>query len=180
MQVSTDVEVIHELYGLIGEKTAHVGIVGLGYVGLPLALLFARNGFRTTGLDTDAHKVEMLRRGESYIHHIQGAAIAGLVNRKELRATDDFANLRDMDVIVVCVPTPLGDHREPDLQYIRSTAEVISAHLRSGQLVVLESTTYPGTTEEVVLPILGRSGLRCPTAAYDVENLALTSAEAEG
>ena len=180
MPVMTDVEVIHELYGRIGEKTAEVGIVGLGYVGLPLALLFAKNGFPTTGLDVDARKVEMLRRGESYIHHIPAATIAGLVKGKDFQTSDDFSRLCRMDVIIVCVPTPLGDHREPDLQYIRSTADVISAHLRPGQLVILESTTYPGTTDEVVLPILQRSGLHCRVAPYDVENLALTSRESNG
>src|SRR5437773_11987335 len=146
------------------DKTAQVGVIGLGYVGLPLALLFARKGFATTGFDVDPAKVEKLERGESYISHIRPAAISEEVEQKHFRATDDFAALEAMDACLVCVPTPLDEHREPDLSYIRNTAEEISAHLRPGQLIVLESTTYPGTTEEVMLPILERSGLRCPVA----------------
>jgi UDP-N-acetyl-D-glucosamine dehydrogenase len=147
-------------------KTADVGVIGLGYVGLPLALLFGRKGFRVTGFDIDSDKVEKLGRGESYIHHIGGRAISGMMREKRFAPTADFARLREMDAIVICVPTPLDAHREPDLTYIRNTAESISAHLRRGQLVVLESTTYPGTTEEEVLPILEKSGLRCPVAPY--------------
>jgi UDP-N-acetyl-D-glucosamine dehydrogenase len=159
------------------DKSARVGVIGLGYVGLPLALLFARKGFSTTGFDIDPAKVEKLERGESYITHISGAAIAEEVERKHFRATDDFAALEDMDACLVCVPTPLDEHREPDLSYIRNTAEEISAHLRPGQLIVLESTTYPGTTEEVMLPILERSGLRCPLAVYHTNGRAVESRE---
>ena len=159
------------------DKTAQVGVIGLGYVGLPLALLFARKGFSTTGFDIDPAKVEKLERGESYIRHIPRAAIAEEVERKHFRATDDFAALEAMDACLVCVPTPLDEHREPDLSYIRNTAEEISAHLRPGQLIVLESTTYPGTTEEVMLPILERSGLRCPRAAYHTNGGAVESRE---
>jgi UDP-N-acetyl-D-glucosamine dehydrogenase len=143
-----------------------VGLVGLGYVGLPLALLFARKGLRTTGFDIDAVKIEMLGRGESYIRHIPAAEIAAQLAAKRFSASADFAGLSEMDAIIICVPTPLDEHREPDLSYIRNTAEAIGAHLRAGQLVVLESTTYPGTTEELVLPILERSGLRAPVEAY--------------
>ena len=159
------------------DKTAQVGVIGLGYVGLPLALLFARKGFSTTGFDIDPAKVEKLERGESYISHIPPAAIAEEVERKHFRATDDFVALEAMDACLVCVPTPLDEHREPDLSYIRNTAEEISAHLRPGQLIVLESTTYPGTTEEVMLPILERSGLRCPRAAYHTNGGAVESRE---
>ena len=159
------------------DKTAQVGVIGLGYVGLPLALLFARKGFSTTGFDIDPAKVEKLERGESYISHIPPKAIAEEVERKHFRATDDFATLEAMDACLVCVPTPLDEHREPDLSYIRNTAEEISAHLRPGQLIVLESTTYPGTTEEVMLPILERSGLRCPRAAYHTNGGAVESRE---
>jgi len=159
------------------DKTAQVGVIGLGYVGLPLALLFARKGFATTGFDVDPAKVEKLERGESYISHIRPAAISEEVKRKHFRATDDFAALEAMDACLVCVPTPLDEHREPDLSYIRNTAEEISAHLRPGQLIVLESTTYPGTTEEVMLPILERSGLRCPAAAYHTNGRAVESRE---
>jgi UDP-N-acetyl-D-glucosamine dehydrogenase len=143
-------------------KSAQVGIIGLGYVGLPLGLLFARKGLHTTGFDIDPRKVEMLGRGESYIRHLESAAITEQVRGKRFEATADFARLQAMDAVVICVPTPLHAHREPDLTYIRSTAESIRPNLRHGQLIVLESTTYPGTTEEVVLPILEQSGLRCP------------------
>jgi UDP-N-acetyl-D-glucosamine dehydrogenase len=154
-----------------------VGLVGLGYVGLPLALLFARKGFRTTGFDIDAAKIETLGRGESYIKHIPGGEIAAQLEARRFRASGDFSGLAAMDAVIICVPTPLDEHREPDLSYIRSTAEAIAAHLRAGQLVVLESTTYPGTTEELVLPILERSGLRCAVESYTVADNAVQVAE---
>ena len=147
-----------------------VGVVGLGYVGLPLALLFARKGLRTTGFDIDAAKIKTLDRGETYIRHISAEEIHTQVAQGRFRASADFSGLSGMDAIIICVPTPLDEHREPDLTYIRDTAEAIGAHLRAGQLVVLESTTYPGTTEELVLPILERSGLRCPVSAYTAAN----------
>lgn len=111
-------------------RTVQVGVIGLGYVGLPLALLFARKGFRTTGFDIDPDKVEKLERGESYIRHIPAAMIAAEVKQKRFRATAAFAALREMDAIVICVPTPLDEHREPDLSYIRDTAESLRPHLR--------------------------------------------------
>jgi len=153
----------------VQEKTAQVGIVGLGYVGLPIALLFSGKGISATGFDIDSRKVALLQQGRSYIKHIPEAEITDALRRGHFRATTDFSNLSAMDAVIICVPTPLDDHREPDLSYVRSTAESISEHLRSGQLVVLESTTYPGTTEEVVLPILERTGLRCPIVPYRVE-----------
>jgi len=152
----------------IQQKTVHVGIVGLGYVGLPIALLFSSKGISATGFDIDAAKVTRLQQGESYIKHIPDADISGALSRGRFKATTDFSELRAMDAIIICVPTPLDDHREPDLTYVRTTAETISSHLRPGQLVVLESTTYPGTTEEVVLPILQATGLRCPVVPYTV------------
>src|SRR5947209_104783 len=157
---------LNPLLSKLEARTADVGVIGLGYVGLPLAILYGRKGFRVTGFDIDPDKIEKLERGESYIHHIGGGAISGMMREKRFAPTADFARLREMDAIVICVPTPLDAHREPDLTYIRNTAESISAHLRRGQLVVLESTTYPGTTEEEVLPILEKSGLRCPVAPY--------------
>jgi UDP-N-acetyl-D-glucosamine dehydrogenase len=159
-------EVLAAFQSRVEAKTAHVGIIGLGYVGLPLALLFARNGFPVSGFDLDPTKVTMLSRGKSYIRHIPETAIAEHVHTKRFTATTDFSHLREMDAILICVPTPLDAHREPDLSFVRNTAEVIAPHLRRGQLVVLESTTYPGTTEEVVLPILEKSGLHCPISAY--------------
>ena len=166
-----------EFQSRISEKTARVGIVGMGYVGLPLALGFARNGFRTTGFDIDAAKVEKLLRGETYITHIPASAVAAEVNKGKLEATTDYARLREMDAIIICVPTPLDEHREPDLSYIESTAEAIGANMRAGQLIVLESTTYPGTTDEVVLPMLEKSGLHCPRVAYTIMGGTIASPE---
>jgi UDP-N-acetyl-D-glucosamine dehydrogenase len=156
-------------------KTARVGVIGLGYVGLPLGLLFARNGFPTTGFDIDPAKVETLERGESYIRHIPGSAIAEQVEKQGFRATTEFALLKSMDAILICVPTPLDQHREPDLSFVRNTTEAITPHLRRGQLVVLESTTYPGTTEEVVVPILQKSGLKCPILPYATDGSGITA-----
>ena len=165
----------------IEAKTAQVGIIGLGYVGLPLALLFADNGFAVCGFDVDPHKVTQLRAGKSYIKHIPEAVIAAHVQGKGLKATTDFARLREMDAILICVPTPLDAHREPDLSFVRDTAESIAPHLRRGQLVVLESTTYPGTTEEVVLPILEKAGLHCPVKPYATDGREVTpGGEPEG
>ena len=158
-----------------GQKTARVGVIGLGYVGLPLALLFSRNGLQTTGFDIDPFKTEKLERGETYIKHISAAAITAEVSRKQFRATTDFSGLREMDAVLICVPTPLDEHRQPDLSFVRDTAESIQPHLRPGQLVVLESTTYPGTTEEVVLTILQRSGLHCTPRPYTTDGQRVTS-----
>ncbi len=154
------------LLAKIREKKATVGVVGMGYVGLPLALLFARKGFSAIGFDIDPEKVEKLQRGESYILHIPAASIAEQVSARRLRATSDFSVVRDVDALLICVPTPLDEHREPDVSFIRDTAESIVPHLRAGQLVVLESTTYPGTTDELLLPILRKSGLRCVVSGY--------------
>ncbi len=163
-------EVLTKLLSRINDKTAQVGIVGLGYVGLPLCLLFAGEGFHTTGFDIDPTKVAQLRQGRSYIKHISAEEISAAVQGNFFSPETDFAKLREMDAIIVCVPTPLDGHREPDLTYITATTESISSYLRRGQLVVLESTTYPGTTEEVVLPALERFGLRCPISPYTVSD----------
>src|ERR1700758_190878 len=149
-----------------------VAIIGCGYVGLPLALRFAEAGHKVTGFDTDPKKVEMLNAGKSYIEHIQQTKIQQLVNSKHFSATTDFARLKEADAIIICVPTPLDERREPDLSYVENTALSIQPHLQKGQLVVLESTTYPGTTEELVLPILEKSGLKCPIASgIESENI---------
>jgi len=182
MAVENVVEVagasLDSLQQALQEGSARVGVVGMGYVGLPLALLFARGGFHTTGFDIDPEKVQKLRAGQTYIKHIPAETIAGAIEKKRFWATDDFQELAEMDAIVICVPTPLDDHREPDLSFIRDTAEAIRPRLRAGQLVVLESTTYPGTTEEVVLPILERSGLRCPVSPYTTDGSTAVGAEA--
>ncbi len=154
-------------------KDIRIGIIGCGYVGLPLALRFAETGQRVTGFDTDPGKVEKLNAGQSYIQHIPAAKIAEHVKGRRFAATTDFTKLREMDAVLICVPTPLDERREPDLSYVEQTALSIAPNLQRGQLIVLESTTYPGTTEELVLPILGRGGLRCPiTRAAGSENVA--------
>ncbi len=141
-----------------------VGIIGCGYVGLPLALRFAEAGHRVTGFDTDPNKVQKLNHGQSYIQHILNSKVQQFVQSRHFSATTDFSRLAEADAILICVPTPLDQRREPDLSYVEQTAKSIRPHLRRGQLVVLESTTYPGTTEELVLPILEQSGMKCPTA----------------
>ena len=145
----------------IGQRRAPVGIIGMGYVGLPLVREFCGAGFAVTGFDIDATKVEKLQRGESYIKHIPSDLIASIRAQQQFSATTDFARLAEVDAIIICVPTPLTDMREPDLSYVRSTAESIAPVLRADHLIVLESTTYPGTTRDVVLPILERTGKRC-------------------
>ena len=150
-----------------------VGIIGLGYVGLPLGLRFAEAGHRVTGFDVDTMKIEKLNRGETYIEHIPVTKIRQHVASKHFGATTDFSKLADMDAIIICVPTPLDERREPDLSYVQITTESIAPYLQKNQLVVLESTTYPGTTEELVLPILEKNGLRCPIArGPEAENIA--------
>jgi len=143
-----------------------VGIIGLGYVGLPLALRFAEAGHRVLGFDTDPTKVEKLNQGQTYIKHIPSEHIQQFVHCSHFEATGDFARLREVDATLICVPTPLDERREPDLSYVEQTARSIAPHLQRHQLVVLESTTYPGTTEELLLPILEQSGLRCPISAH--------------
>src|ERR1700719_3599864 len=142
-----------------------VGVIGCGYVGLPLALRFAEAGHAVVGFDTDNAKVEKLNRGQTYIGHITGTKIQQYVNSKHFCATDDFSRLGEMDAILICVPTPLDQRREPDLSYVEQTTRAIQPYLQRGQLIVLESTTYPGTTEELVLPILEASGLHCPVGS---------------
>jgi UDP-N-acetyl-D-glucosamine dehydrogenase len=142
-----------------------VAVIGCGYVGLPLALRFAEAGHKVTGFDTDPEKVRMLNAGKSYIEHIPQTKIQQFVNSRHFSAVTDFSKLKEADAIIICVPTPLNEYREPDLTYVENTAKSIQPHLVRGQLVVLESTTYPGTTEELLLPILAKSGLQCPVAS---------------
>ena len=144
----------------IKKREAHIGIVGLGYVGLPLVKTFLSKGFGVLGFDIDKKKVEMLNQGKSYIKHFTAEELKTFLKKKKFKATTDFGNLAKADVIIVCVPTPLDSHKNPDLSYVMTTTEVISKNLRKGQLVVLESTTYPGTTEEKMLPLLEAGGLK--------------------
>jgi UDP-N-acetyl-D-glucosamine dehydrogenase len=150
-----------KLQSALADRTATVGIIGLGYVGLPLAAATARQGFATTGFDIDPAKEAQIQAGRSYIGAVSSEELAGLVGDGRLTATSAYDRLADCDVIVICVPTPLNPHRDPDLSYIESTGREIAKRLRPGQLVVLESTTYPGTTREVLKPILEASGLVC-------------------
>src|SRR5262245_24271387 len=143
----------------IRSRQARCGIIGLGYVGLPLALEFARVGFRTTGIDVDRNKVDLIKSGRSYIVDVDDAEIAGPVATERLLATTDFAAIAELDTVNICVPTPLRKTKDPDLTYVVAAVNEIRRHLRRGQLIILESTTYPGTTEEVVLPALEASGL---------------------
>jgi UDP-N-acetyl-D-glucosamine dehydrogenase len=148
-----------ELRERIESKTAVIGIVGLGYVGLPLAKAVFDAGYPIIGYDVDQNKIAKLNRGENYLHHLGEDLTSTLATSKRFRATCDTAPLRDADVIILCVPTPLGSHNEPDLSYVLDSTRMVAAILRKGQLVVLESTTYPGTTRQEMLPILTRGGL---------------------
>ena len=138
----------------------YVGIIGLGYVGLPLAREFCRGGAKVLGFDINSKTVALINRRKSPIKHISNATMAEMIGSGQFRATDDMSQLSKPDALLICVPTPLTKNREPDLQYVESTSRMIARYLRKGQLVVLESTTYPGTTREVMLPILEQSGLK--------------------
>jgi len=142
------------LLEMIEQKTARIGIIGLGYVGLPLALHFGDKGFHVIGFDLDSKKIDKILHGESYIKHIPADKIREMTDGKLLDVTIDFSRLQETDCILICVPTPLSDKMEPDLSYLLETTETIADNLRTGQLIVLESTTYPGTTEEMLLPRL--------------------------
>lgn len=152
-------ETIDTLVARLEGRSAVVGVIGLGYVGLPLAAAAAKAGFRTIGFDIDPQKPVLINRGDSYIEAVSSTDLGRLVAEDRLRATDDFSTLADCDVVVICVPTPLTRQREPDLSYVTATVDTIARTLRPGQLVILESTTYPGTTREVVKPRLEATGL---------------------
>src|ERR1017187_4343516 len=137
----------------IETREARIGIVGMGYVGLPLALLFSEQRFSVTGLDIDSSKVHTLNQGGSYIVRISGAEIQS-AQKNGFSATTDYSLIAQMDVVIICVPTPLNEYHEPDLSYVTGTVRAIAPHVHEGQLIVLESTTYPGTTDDVVVPLL--------------------------
>ena len=149
-----------ELSRKIRDKTARAGVVGLGYVGLPLLVEFARAGFQATGFEKDPEKVDRIRRADSYIPDVDSPLLEESVAAKRIRATLDKSELAECDAVSICVPTPLRKTRDPDLSFVVAAAEEMALHLRPGMLVILESTTYPGTTEEVILPALERTGLR--------------------
>lgn len=146
-------------------KAPTVAVIGLGYVGLPLALEFSRTGCCVLAFDIDPNKIQQLQEGNSYLQHIDATRLEPLVETGRFQPTTDFKRLRQAQAIIICVPTPLTAAQEPDLQYIVATSRMISRYLERGQLIVLASTTYPGTTEEVVLPLLAESGLHCPANA---------------
>lgn len=143
----------NQLLKKIENKTAVIGIIGLGYVGLPLALEYAVRGFKTIGFDIDERKIPILNSGKSYIKHIKADKIKKTVGNKKFFATADFTRLPEVDAIIICVPTPLNEHREPDMTYIENSGRMVAKYLREGQFVSLESSTYPGTTEEILLPM---------------------------
>ncbi len=160
LDLAASTSLAEELASRIELRTARIAVVGLGYVGLPLAETFAWGGYPVLGFDIDDDKVAKLQRGESYIGHICSERVSELVGTGRFDATSDPGRFVEVDAIVICVPTPLGEAREPDLSFITRTAEMLRPHLRQGQLVILESTTYPGTTEDVLRPILEESGLK--------------------
>jgi UDP-N-acetyl-D-glucosamine dehydrogenase len=141
-------------------KHARLGVIGLGYVGLPLAMEFERAGFRVTGIDTDASKVDRLKKGSSYIQDVPSEWVAEAVKRGTFEPTTDFSALRDVDTVDICVPTPLRKTKDPDISYVRAAVVEIERYLHPDMLVILDSTTYPGTTDEVILSRLERTGLR--------------------
>ncbi|MGB5896145.1 MAG: nucleotide sugar dehydrogenase [Ignavibacteriaceae bacterium] len=146
-----------ELLEKIKNKKVKIGIIGLGYVGLPLGLEFAGKGFDVLGFDLDERKIEFLKEGKSYINHISSEKIKKAVSDGKLSATLDFSKISEMDAIIICVPTPLNEHREPDMSFVEGTASIIAKYMRKGQLITLESTTYPGTTEEILLPLFEKA-----------------------
>ena len=144
----------------IESRRAHLGVIGLGYVGLPLAVEFGRAGFQVTGIDIDKRRVHRLERGESYIQDVPTSEVRALVRAGNLKATSDFSVLRRIDAVNVCVPTPLSKQRDPDVSFIVSAAQEVARYLHPGMLVILESTTYPGTTDELILPLLAETGMK--------------------
>ncbi len=159
MQVAEkSVSTFQALKGKIESKTARVGIVGLGYVGLPLAVEFAKAGFHVTGIDLQQSRVDRLMQGESYVQDVPSGEVAQLVSAGRFDATTDFSVVRDLDTINICVPTPLRKTKDPDMSYIVSASDEIAKHFHPGLLVILESTTYPGTTDELLLPTFEKHG----------------------
>ena len=155
-----------ELREKIRNRQARIGIIGLGYVGLPLAVEFAKAGFQVTGFDVDVAKVSSINNGHSYIGDVTSEDVGAAVKAGKLSATDDMSRLHDMDAIDICVPTPLRKTRDPDLSYVVLAVDAVRARLKPGQLVILESTTYPGTTDEVVQPALEEGGLKAGKDFY--------------
>ena len=158
MKLNQDIN-YNNLLRIFNDKTATIGVIGLGYVGLPLALTFAARGFSVKGFDVDPEKIDQLMAGQSYIRHIKDKSVKKFISMGTLTVSNNFGQLTDMNVIIICVPTPLNHKKEPDLSYLKSTVRKIESCLRVGQLVILESTTYPGCCRQVVKPILEKGGL---------------------
>ncbi|MFC1925902.1 nucleotide sugar dehydrogenase [Chloroflexota bacterium] len=156
-------QILEHIEEKIRNKSAIIGVIGLGYVGLPLAVAFSESGFKVLGFDIQQSRVDMVKKGLSYIGDVTNDRLLNILSSRHFDATTDQDRLNELDAICICVPTPLTRTKEPDLSYVENEAEQISGRLRQQQLIVLESTTYPGTTREVVLPILERSGLKCGT-----------------
>jgi UDP-N-acetyl-D-glucosamine dehydrogenase len=154
------IDVKNQLLERIGNKTAIVGVIGLGYVGLPLLHCFVEKGFDSIGFDIDDNKISALKEGRSYIKHISSDRIQNAIKSGKFNATSDYSALDTCDAILMAVPTPLSKNREPDMSYVIATCEEVSKHIRPGQIIILESTTYPGTTDELMVPILEKSGLK--------------------
>lgn len=153
-------QIKNTLLARIADRQARIGVIGLGYVGLPLVVEFAHGGFRSTGFEVDERKAGAINRGESYIPDVPGSHVSDLVAKGLLEATTDFGRLAEQDIVIICVPTPLRKTKDPDVSYILAAAEKIQASLKAGQLIILESTTYPGTTDEVLRPIFDEVGLK--------------------
>ena len=152
--------VYYQLKNKIKKRTLKIAVIGLGYVGLPLAVEFVKNGYNVIGIEKNRHKIDLVNRGISYIGDVKSNSLKKFVNSKKLIATDDYSILKKVDCISLCVPTPLSKTKDPDISYILSSVESIQKYLRKGHLIILESTTYPGTTRELILPIFERSGLK--------------------
>lgn len=146
-----------ELIEKINNKSARIGIIGLGYVGLPLGLAFTSKNFKVLGFDLDENKTSLIKKGRGYLKHINEERISNAVSSGKLDATSDYEKLKEVDVIIICVPTPLTDHREPDMTFVENTSRIVAKYLSKGQLVILESTTYPGTTTELLLPLFEKA-----------------------
>src|SRR4051812_49307747 len=157
---------VEELRRKFESRDATVGVVGLGYVGLPTVRAFHDAGFRVVGFDVDSEKISKLRAGTAYLKHLGEEWISELAKSRRFSATDNAADLREADAVILCVPTPLGPHREPDLSYVENSTRAVAKHLRPGQLIVLTSTSYPGTTRDVCLPILEASGLKAGSEGF--------------
>jgi UDP-N-acetyl-D-glucosamine dehydrogenase len=156
-----------ELLNKLENKTAVIGVVGLGYVGLPLAVEKAKAGYKTIGFDVQKSKIDMVNKGENYIGDVVDKDLVNVVKAGTLKATEDFSFIKDVDCVAICVPTPLDAYQQPDISYVKNSTEAIAEYMHKGMLIVLESTTYPGTTEELLLPILEKkSGLKCGEDFY--------------